>query len=142
MHLLPQPLVLAAEPRLMLGEAQYSAITHDLAGAVQLGQRGVERCFRRLAAQPPKQHGAGCSERIGLRGMPLAQRGKQAVAERAEPRRADRNRCGSGAEAVKTWHIGERLDVALRHVPDQRETRQIDNASRIYELLKRIAGVR
>src|SRR5947207_14770475 len=102
MHLLPQPLVLAAEPRLMLGEAQYSAITHDLAGAVQLGQRGVERCFRRLAAQPPKQRGAGCSERIGLGGMPLSQRGKQAVAETGEALRADRDRCASGAKAVQT----------------------------------------
>src|SRR6476646_10145619 len=98
MHLLPQPLVLAAEPRLMLGEAQYGAITHDLAGALQLGQRGVERRFRCLAAQPPKQRGAGCSERIGLRGMPLTERGEQAVAETAEPHRADRDRCASGAE--------------------------------------------
>src|SRR5436190_23802570 len=109
MHLLPQPFVLAAKPRLMLGEAQYSAITYDLAGAVQLGQCGVERCFRRLAAQPPKQRGAGCSERIGLRGMPLAQRGKQAVAEPAEALRADRARCASEDDAVKTRNIGERF---------------------------------
>src|ERR1700720_362308 len=114
MHLFPQPLVLAAELRLMLGEAQYSAITHDLAGALQLNQRGVERRFRRLAAQPPKQRGAGCSERIGLRGMPLTQRGKQAVAKTAEPRGADRDRCASGTEAVQTRNIGERFDVALR----------------------------
>ena len=60
------------------------------------------------------QRGAGCSERIGLRGMPLAQRGKQAVAETAEPRRADRNRGASGAEPVQTRNIGERFDVALR----------------------------
>src|SRR5437762_12425234 len=106
MHWLPQPFVLAAKPRLMLGEAQYSTITHDLPGAVQLGQRGVERRFRRLPAQPPKQRGAGCSERIGLRGMPLAQRGKQAVAETGEARSADRNRCASGAKPVQTRNIG------------------------------------
>ena len=73
--------------------------------------------------------------------MHLPERRDYAFAEPRQPLGADRERIRTGAKTAQFGGVGQRLDLALRQIADQRKARQLDDTGRFDLSFESVSGI-